>query len=139
MNQDGSKVNQYNSSNYKKKDLKKEIFTRNMFHASILLQAGASFKCFKKHKKFIYMYLDTSFLDKRSLANQFESLAHDLLERKSLKDILENSILSQIEHSYYRARNKLNDEIEKDRKGQRYDDSNDDYDDSYDDYDDSAD
>lgn len=142
MNQDELRVKSYTNPKHKKKEPQnREIYTRNMFHASVLLQAGASFKYFKKHKKYFYMYLDTTFLDKKALANQFESLANDLQERKSFKDILENSVLSQIEHSYYRARNKLNEEIQNDRRGSSNEFS-DDYDDDYDDddsYDDSID
>ncbi len=118
----------------------KEIFTRNMFHAAVLLQCGASFKYFKKQGRFFYIYLDTTFFDKRSLAKKFEALVDDLNERKSIRDILHNSILSEIEHANYKLRNQISMLIKNDRAGVASIESiDDDDDDDFDDEDDEGD
>lgn len=93
----------------------KEIFTKNMFHASILMQAGCQLKCFKKNGKFFYAHLDTSFFDKRSLANQFHQLSENLFNKQSIKMIMNQSVLSQIEQKYYKLKKELSILIREDK------------------------
>lgn len=116
----------------------REIFTNNMFHASVLMQCGASFKEFKRNGRFMNIHLDTTFFNKEALASRLEDTARELREGRPVKDILRSGVLNDIEKNFFRARNRLHSVLNEERAQKRSadyptDDSIDDLDDSLDD------
>lgn len=91
------------------------IRTRNVFHAAILINCGAQLVDIMRpegpeNHKSCEIVLGLSLLDKRSAARKFQDVADDLGSGgrgRSLRDVLENSILSDIESTYFRLKRQI--------------------------------
>jgi len=91
------------------------IRTRNIFHAAILINCGAQLVDIispeeSDSHKACEIVLGLSLLDKRSAARKFQEVADDLAigsRNRSLRDVLENSILSDIEATYFRLKKQI--------------------------------
>jgi hypothetical protein len=92
------------------------IRTRNIFHAAILINCGAQLvdiirpEDSDSHKS-CEIVLGLSLLDKRAASRKFQEVAEDLstpARNRSLRDVLENSILSDIESTYFKLRRQIN-------------------------------
>lgn len=94
----------------------KQIRTRKIFHASVLINCGAQLIDIEEVDgqpgKF-EIVLGLELLDKRGAAKKFRHLSEDLSGENSrgrtLRDILNDSVLSDIEQMYYRLRNRIRD------------------------------
>tara|TARA_Y100000592_G_scaffold101159_1_gene186173 strand:- start:3545 stop:3895 length:351 start_codon:yes stop_codon:yes gene_type:complete len=91
----------------------KVIRTRNIFHAAILLNCGAQLVDIvevEDRAGLCEIILGLSLLDKRTAARKFQELSDDFSgtpRKRPLRAILENSILSDIEATFFKLRRQL--------------------------------
>lgn len=94
----------------------KQIRTRKIFHAAVLINCGAQLidiEELENQSGTFEIVLGLELLDKRGAAKRFKALSEDLSGENSrgrtLRDILNDSILTDIETMYYRLRSRVRD------------------------------